>query len=85
MSISSGKSVWSIKCGISGIVFKFKVISSPSSPFPLDKPLINLPDLYVREADIPSILGSALYSNSKFLAKFRKFAIFFQNLLNPLH
>ena len=54
---------------MSDIVFKFKVISSPSSPFPLDNPLINLPDLYVREADIPSILGSALYSNSKFFFK----------------
>ena len=42
-------------------------MSSPSSPLPLDNPLISLPDLYVREADIPSILGSALYSNSIFL------------------
>ena len=62
---------------MSEIVFKFKVMSSPSSPFPLDRPLINLPDLYVRDAEIPSILGSALYSNSKFLVKFKKFAIFF--------
>ena len=64
--MSLGKSFWSTKCGMSDIVFKFKVISSPSSPFPLDKPLTNLPNLYVREADIPSIFGSALYSNSKF-------------------
>ena len=49
---------------MSGIVFKFRVISSPSSPFPLDKPLISLPELYVREADMPSIFGSE--KNSKF-------------------
>ena len=62
---------------MSDIVFKLEVISSPSSPFPLDNPLISLPELYVREADIPSILGSALYSNSKLLLKFKKFKNFF--------
>ena len=65
---------------MSGIVFKLRVISSPSSPFPLDNPLTSLPDSYVREADIPSILGSALYSNSKLLLRFKKFTIYQDNL-----
>ena len=45
ISISSGKSLEVIVCGISFIVFKFSVISSPSLPSPLDKPVTNLPFL----------------------------------------
>ena len=60
ISISSGKSVNEIFFGISLIVFKLPVMSSPSLPSPLDKPLIRVPFLYVNEAEIPSILGSAL-------------------------
>ena len=59
--IQIGKSFEVISCGISLIVFKFSVISSPSFPSPLDKPVTNLPSLYNKDADIPSILGSALY------------------------
>ena len=61
MSISFGKSFADIICGISLIVFKLSVISSPSFPSPLDNPVINLPFLYTRDAEIPSIFGSALY------------------------
>ena len=60
ISISSGKSLDRIILGISFIVSRLEVISSPSLPSPLDKPLINLPFLYVNEAEIPSILGSAV-------------------------
>ena len=74
--MSFGKSVWSIY-GMSDIVFKFKVMSSPHLHFLLIT-LMNLPPLYVREADIPSILGSALCSNSKLLFKFKKLTIFFK-------
>ena len=60
MSISSGKSFDEICLGISLIVSKFLVISSPSFPLPLDRPFTNLPFLYVNDAEIPSIFGSAL-------------------------
>ena len=43
ISISSGKFFSSIKVGISLIVFKLCVISSPSLPSPLERPLKNLP------------------------------------------
>ena len=65
ISISSGKSFEEIFCGISDIVNRFAVISSPSFPSPLDNPFSNLPFLYVKDAEIPSILGSALYGSSK--------------------
>ena len=42
------------------MVKRFAVISSPSLPSPLDSPLINFPFLKINEAEIPSILGSAL-------------------------
>ena len=42
------------------MVSRFVVMSSPSFPSPLDKPLMKLPFLYVKEAEIPSIFGSAL-------------------------
>ena len=60
ISISCGKSLASIFFGISFIVTKFEVISSPSLPSPLDNPNLSLPFKYVNEADIPSILGSAV-------------------------
>ena len=43
MSISSGKFFSFIKLGISLIVFKFCVISSPSVQSPLERPFKNLP------------------------------------------
>ena len=52
-------------------------MSSPSFPLPLDKPLIKLPFLKIKDADIPSILGSALYSIIKFESSFKKFKIYF--------
>ena len=42
ISISSGKSLFFILIGISFIVFKFSVMSSPVLPSPLDAPKINL-------------------------------------------
>jgi hypothetical protein len=42
------------------MVARLDVISSPSFPSPLDNPFINLPFLYISEAEIPSIFGSAL-------------------------
>ena len=66
ISISLGKSLFKILLGISLIVARLSVISSPSLPSPLDSPLLNLPSTYVREAEIPSILGSALYCILKF-------------------
>ena len=59
-AISSGKSLDKIVLGISLIVERFSVISSPSFPSPLESPLKNFPFLNVNEAEIPSILGSAL-------------------------
>ena len=44
-SISLGKFLFEIFLGISLIVARFSVISSPSFPSPLDKPLTNLPFL----------------------------------------
>ena len=58
----SGKSFETIFFGISFIVFKFSVINSPSYPSPLDSPVSKIPFLYVKDAEIPSILGSTLYS-----------------------
>ena len=69
-----------IKFGISLIVFKFFVISSPSLPSPLDRPCINLPFRKVNEAEIPSILGSALYSILSVSFRLRKLKIFFSKL-----
>ena len=37
------------------MVFKLSVISSPSLPSPLERPLTKFPFLYVNEAEIPSI------------------------------
>ena len=85
MSISSGKFFVFTKVGISLIVFKFKVISSPSLPSPRESPLTNFPLIYVSDAEIPSILGSALYSILFVLSKLRKLNIFFQKFLNLLH
>ena len=45
ISIFFGKDELLIFFGISFIVFKFSVITSPSIPSPLDKPIINLPFL----------------------------------------
>ena len=60
MSMSSGKSFEETIFGISSKVFKLAVMSSPSCPSPLEIPFSNFPFLYVRDAEIPSILGSAL-------------------------
>ena len=43
ISISLGKFFVLILCGISLIVFKFCVISSPSKPSPLESPFMNSP------------------------------------------
>ena len=53
------------------IVFKFSVISSPILPSPLDNPLVKFPSMYVNDAEIPSIFGSALYSISNSLVLFK--------------
>ena len=45
MSISSGKSLDKIFFGISFIVARLLVISSPSLPSPLDNPILNSPFL----------------------------------------
>ena len=47
ISISSGKSLYEIFFGISLIVSKFLVISSPSLPSPLDKPFSKFPFFYI--------------------------------------
>ena len=75
----SGKSLSFIVLGISFIVFKFKVISSPSLPSPLDNPVTNLPFSYIKDAEIPSIFGSTLYSIWCSSLIFKKLFIFFQN------
>ena len=85
ISISSGQPSFIRFFGMSEIVFKFSVINSPSKPFPLDNPLTNFPFLYVRDAEIPSILGSTLYSRFVFLSKSKKLKIFFSKLIkSPL-
>ena len=45
ISISFGKFFYFISLGISFIVLRFSVISSPSLPSPLDNPVMNLPFL----------------------------------------
>ena len=50
----------SIFFGISFMVLRLAEMSSPSFPSPLDNPILNSPFLYINEADIPSIFGSAL-------------------------
>ena len=47
ISISSGKFFDSIFFGISFIVARLAVISSPSFPSPLDNPILNSPFLYI--------------------------------------
>ena len=47
ISITSGKSFDFISFGISFTVFKFSVISSPSIPFPLERPVAKIPFLYI--------------------------------------
>ena len=64
------------------MVFKLLVISSPSLPSPLERPFTKFPFLYINEAEMPSIFGSALYEISKPSFFDRKFEIFFQNLSN---
>ena len=75
--MSCGKFLAFIFFGISLIVFKFSVISSPLCPSPLDTPAIKIPFLYVNDADMPSILGSTLYSNKESFLISKKFIIFF--------
>ena len=57
ISISSGKSFDKIILGISLIVARFEVISSPSFPSPLDNPFVNFPFKYVKEAEIGDVLA----------------------------
>ena len=57
ISIKSGKSFDFICFGISFTVFKFSVISSPSIPSPLERPVVKIPFLYVKDDEIPSIFG----------------------------
>ena len=82
ISISPGKYFEFIVFGISLIVLRFSVISSPSMPSPLERPVAKIPFLYVKEAEIPSIFGSVLYSTSVFSFKLKKLSIFFQNFLS---
>jgi hypothetical protein len=80
-SISSGKSFKLIFFGISLMVARLAVISSPSFPSPLDSPILNSPFLYINDAEMPSIFGSALYckaENHSLLDK--KFNILFSKL-----
>ena len=60
ISISSGKFFEFISKGISFIVLRFSVITSPIFPSPLDTPKTSLFFLYVKDAEIPSIFGSTL-------------------------
>ena len=76
ISISSGKFFETIRLGISFIVFKFSVMSSPSFPSPLDRPVVNLPFLKIKDAEIPSILGSALYSITCDRSSFKKLKMY---------
>ena len=77
ISISLGQFLDAIFFGMSLIVFKFSVISSPSLPLPLERPLMKIPFLYFNEADIPSFLGSVLYSISLYSFKLKKFNSYF--------
>ena len=45
--------------GISLIVLRLFVISSPVFPSPRDKPNVKIPSIYFSDAEIPSIFGSA--------------------------
>ena len=54
--------------GICGIVFKFSVISSPTSPLPLVAPLTKIPFLYSRLTDKPSIFVSTTYFKGIFFS-----------------
>ena len=56
-------------------------MSSPSNPSPLERPLSNLPFTYVKEAEIPSIFGSALYSIIFLSFKLKKLTIFFSKFI----
>ena len=60
ISISSGKLSFLIIIGISLIVLRFSVITSPILPSPLDTPTFSFLSIYVKDADIPSIFGSTL-------------------------
>ena len=57
----SGTSPASVS-GISVIVLKFFVISSPKAPSPRVAPSCNFPFSYLRDAERPSIFGSATMS-----------------------
>ena len=64
--------------GISLIVLRLLVISSPILPSPRERPSVNIPSIYFNEAEIPSIFGSdekTIFSES-FI--FKKFFIFFK-------
>ena len=45
--------------GMSLIVFRLFVISSPVLPSPRDKPTTKVPLIYFNDAEIPSIFGSS--------------------------
>ena len=45
--------------GMSLIVLRLLVISSPVFPSPRDRPRANIPSIYFNDAEIPSIFGSA--------------------------
>ena len=59
MSKIFGKLGLLIFFGISLIVLRLFVISSPILPSPRDKPSVKIPSMYFSDAEIPSIFGSA--------------------------
>ena len=63
------------------IVLRLLVISSPVLPSPRDKPSVKIPSMYFRDAEIPSILGSAEKTTFSESFIFKKFLIFLKNLL----
>ena len=59
--------------GISFIVLKLSVISSPTVPSPRVAPTTNEPFSYLNDADTPSIFGSETISMSRAISKDRNF------------
>ena len=64
--------------GLFLIVLRLLVISSPIFPSPRDKPTVKIPSIYLIDADIPSIFGSAESTNFSEFFIFKKFLIFFK-------
>ena len=56
--------LYGINIGISFMVLRFSLTSSPMIPFPLVPPLTNTPPEYSRDTERPSILYSTTYCGS---------------------